>query len=554
MRLINLETLGLEEFFGDNIPDYAILSHTWGPEEVSLQDWALVRSCHLKYPHYATIDSIADAMIDRASCISIEKRSGYEKIVQCCTQAKRDSYRYVWVDTCCIDKTSSAELSEAINSMFYWYKTSAVCYVLLSDVDMSAAHSQPDRDLAIRRSRWFTRGWTLQEFLAPREVIFYDAQWKPIAPKNELAELLSSISGIASKFIDGTESIYNASIAQRMSWASKRRTTRMEDMAYCLLGIFDVHMPLLYGERDKAFLRLQEEIVRRTEDHTYLAWGYQMPLDRDYHGVFARSVAEFGGCGEVIHDDSECLAGHVQITNQGLQMPLSIIIHDNNSNNFVALSCCKHWDKILAFPMDNDQKIKDGVNVWRVPGGPPVPHYRTARTPTIGYLKNSPSPKFWKSQSSQMPIEIRGFNSEQSPSPLSLVEVWPPYLWIPSRAPRPLSVPGQWRGDRILMKVVPSSWPSMKDFLVVVLDIKTLEHNGKNSDFQISRIRPKVVQGDEMKGDSLAMIRGVGYESLNEYTNEGQLCGSLVSVEISEVDCWIVDVKMSAGVTGRHSK
>lgn len=575
MRLINVETLGLEEFFGNNVPEYAILSHTWGPEEVSLQDLALVRSYHLNWSRDVAAESVIDAFPYRAPCIPqsirVERRSGYEKIVKCCAQAKRDKYRYVWVDTCAIDKTSSADLSEAINSMFYWYKSSAVCYALLSDVDMSAAHSQDDRDLAIRKSRWFTRGWTLQEFLAPGEVIFYDAQWKPIAPKTELVELLSAITGIASKFIDGTDDIHNASIAQRMSWASKRQTTRMEDTAYCLLGIFNVHMPLLYGERDKAFLRLQEEIVRRTEDHTYLAWGYQMPLDRDYHGVFARSPAEFAGCGEVIHDESQCSAGLVQTTNKGLQMPLSIF--SQNSDYLAALRCCGHGDKILGFPVDNDEELKDGVDVWRVPGGLPIRHHNFwkgvpggwSRKHMTGFLKNSPSAKFWKSQSSQMPIEVRGLNSEQSPSPLCLVEVWPPYVWMPSRAPRPLSVPGQWRAERILMKVVPSSGQSMKDYLIIVLDIKGSKSDVGDGEFQVSRIRPRAIQGNEMNMakqpyDSLAEMRFwdsgriLAYESLNEYTNEIELCGNLVSIEVSEGECWIVDVKVGAGGTGWMSR
>ena len=356
MRLINVKTLGLEEFLGDDVPRYAILSHTWGSEEVSFP-WFNVNGPHRNHDF-----------------------AGYKKVLQCCAQAERDGYRYAWVDTCCIDKTSSADLSEAINSMFYWYKSAAVCYAFLSDVDLSATHSRDERDSAIRQSRWFTRGWTLQEFLAPREVIFYDTHWTLIAPKGELVELLASITGIAPKFIDGTDDIYDASIAQRMSWTSKRQTTRVEDTAYCLLGIFDVNMPLLYGERETAFLRLQEEIIRRTEDHSYLAWGFQMPLNHDYHGLFARSPRAFAGCREVIHDETRCSGGGlVQVTNKGLLMPLHILSEKGQypsnpiTDCLALLPCCRYRDKNLAFPVDHgEMTLKDNADVWRIPGGPPV--------------------------------------------------------------------------------------------------------------------------------------------------------------------------------------
>ncbi len=485
MRLINVETLEVEEFLGDNVPKYAILSHTWGTDEVSFQDFALVRSCHLR---------------QAAAAAQIEERSGYTKILQCCVQAGHDGYRYVWVDTCCIDKRSSAELSEDINSMFHWYKSASVCYALLSDVEVSAAApcSPDDRDAAIRRSRWLTRGWTLQEFLAPRDVVFYDAQWRLIASKTELVELLSSITGIACRFIDGTDDISKASIARRMSWASKRQTTRVEDMAYCLLGVFDVHMQLLYGERDMAFVRLQEEIIRRTGDHTYLAWGHQMPLDRDYHGIFARSPADFAGCAELFHDETRYLsgagrfgpfAGLVQVTNKGLLMPLALHSQIHNCLVMAAFPCCRHGEKILTLPVDNDEKLREGMDIWRVPGGPPILFWdgfwsgNWRHNYATGFLKKSPSVRFWKSQSSPMPIEFRGLDSKQNPSPICLVEVWPPYVWMPGRARRPLSAPGECSVNRVLLSVVPSGGPSMGYFLVVALDIKSSNPHGQGGGF-----------------------------------------------------------------------
>ena len=163
-------------------------------------------------------------------------------------------------DLCCIDKTSSAELSEAINSMYRWYQESGVCYAYLADVPPNA----------FSKSRWFTRGWTLQELIAPSTVIFLDQKWQEIGTKSSLQRVISEITGIPTDILLGGD-LEDASIAQRMSWASKRETTRVEDAAYCLMGIFSIHMPMLYGEGERAFIRLQEEIMRVSDDHSLFA-------------------------------------------------------------------------------------------------------------------------------------------------------------------------------------------------------------------------------------------------------------------------------------------
>jgi hypothetical protein len=246
MRLLNTATLNLHEFIGDKIPPYAILSHTWGEEEVSLQEM----------------------QSREATGIDIQK-AGYQKIKKCCKTSATDGYEYVWIDTCCIDKTSSAELSEAINSMFRWYKMAEVCYSFLSDCP-SGDHPTKE-DSAFARSRWFTRGWTLQELIAPTNLIFFNRDWVDIGTRCSLREKLTPITGIHSGVFAGRiPSSY--SIAQRMSWASRRQTTRIEDTAYCLMGIFGINMPMLYGEGGRAFMRLQEEILRTTEDQTIFAW------------------------------------------------------------------------------------------------------------------------------------------------------------------------------------------------------------------------------------------------------------------------------------------
>jgi hypothetical protein len=174
------------------------------------------------------------------------------------------------ITSCCIDQRSSAELSEAINAMFRWYKNADVCYVYLSDAEWCIDKEIMNETLG--KCRWFTRGWTLQELIAPRNIEFYSRDWQKIATKDECCKQLSLITGIDKNILRGSN-LANVSIARRMSWASRRETTRQEDIAYCLLGIFDVNIPLIYGEGLKAFQRLQETIMNTTYDQSLFAWG-----------------------------------------------------------------------------------------------------------------------------------------------------------------------------------------------------------------------------------------------------------------------------------------
>ena len=198
-----------------------------------------------------------------------ECKKGFCKVRDSCVQARRDGYQYIWIDTCCIDKTSSTELSEAINSMYAWYKDSAVCYVLLADVFVEPLRGRTWHDF--HTSRWFTRGWTLQELLAPAQLQFFNVAWKPLGTKSDLIDDISTITKIDLYALAGGD-LSRLSVARRMSWVANRQTTRLEDMAYCLLGIFGINMPLLYGEGMKAFIRLQEEIMKTTDDQSIFAW------------------------------------------------------------------------------------------------------------------------------------------------------------------------------------------------------------------------------------------------------------------------------------------
>ncbi|KAH9210981.1 hypothetical protein DL95DRAFT_437398 [Leptodontidium sp. 2 PMI_412] len=223
------------ESTSSDVPAYAILSHTWGKEEVSFQDME------------------ASAGMGKA---------GWKKIEFCAKQAAADGLEYFWIDTCCIDKKNAVELSAAINSMFRWYQNATRCYAFLGDVSTPDArgHEQRVWEEAFRKSRWFTRGWTLQELIAPSLVEFFSLEGERLGNKLTLGPMVHEITCIASSALRG-DALSNFSINERMSWAEHRNTTVEEDEIYCLIGIFDVSMLANYGEgRDKASRRLQEEI------------------------------------------------------------------------------------------------------------------------------------------------------------------------------------------------------------------------------------------------------------------------------------------------------
>ena len=274
MRLLRAVDMTFHEFEGSSIPPYAILSHRWEGEEVTYQEMRDRASANERKFRFMKNQEL------KVRTAATERKPGFKKIQLCCDQALEDMIEFVWVDTCCIDKSSSAELSEAINSMFAWYQRSVVCYAYLVDVHTWSTYRTEDANGAwvgastrndasfpqvlepigrVMGSTWWTRGWTLQELIAPSEVIFYangTPGWSKIGDKSTLLELVAQRTGIEKYILLGGD-IAKCSVAQRMSWASERETTRKEDLAYCLLGIFGVNMPLLYGEGSKAFLRLQ---------------------------------------------------------------------------------------------------------------------------------------------------------------------------------------------------------------------------------------------------------------------------------------------------------
>jgi hypothetical protein len=274
MRLLHSTTLEFTEFFDP--PPYAILSHTWGEDEVTHQEMKSLT------PH-------------------TRLKAGFHKIQRAAGLAKLKGYDYIWVDTVCIDKTSSADLSEAINSMYKWYQQSAVCFAFLSDVSLGPVPEMipilPDSqhkkfcDL-FPSCRWITRGWTLQELVAPKNLLFYGSDFNYIGTKVSLIWILSMATGIGVEVLNSCDPS-SVDIAEKMSWAATRKTTRVEDIAYSLLGIFNINMPLLYGEGDRAFLRLQEEILKSSDDHSLFAWRANVDSRFSYRGLLAQSPDEF---------------------------------------------------------------------------------------------------------------------------------------------------------------------------------------------------------------------------------------------------------------------
>lgn len=305
MRLINATKLRMEEFIGDQIPPYFILSHRWGEGEITYKDF--IEGRRQASAGHKKVISFCNFVLRHFGQSASHAAPGSD-----CQQQDL----YVWIDTCCIDKSSSAELTEDINSMYNYYQRSIVCFVYLVGIDLNkktkaVASASADRAHAHAgspdskgvlwtteskqpfRPEWFSRGWTLQELLAPDFVVFLDREWRVIGRKKSdtgprprkikhgaklfdyapnLNAEISKITGIPEQYLLDREEIRSATIAEKMSWAANRKTTRREDRAYSLLGLFDVNMPLLYGEGPRAFVRLQKELIATRTDQSIFAW------------------------------------------------------------------------------------------------------------------------------------------------------------------------------------------------------------------------------------------------------------------------------------------
>ena len=245
MRLLQYSSTGefslTEDLLGDDqIPPYAILSHTWGSDDDETNFEDLINGTGKDKP-------------------------GYKKIRFCGEQAKQDGLEYFWVDTCCINKLHYAELSQAIKSMFRWYSNATRCYVYLSDVSSPPFDSSSNLhpwpwEPEFQKSKWFTRGWRLQELLAPRSVEFFSQEYTRLGDKRSLGKQIHKITSIPESVLQGAL-LSRFSVNERLSWMECRQTKLEEDRAYSLLGIFDVYISPIYGEgTGRAFKRLLDEI------------------------------------------------------------------------------------------------------------------------------------------------------------------------------------------------------------------------------------------------------------------------------------------------------
>lgn len=351
MRLLNTNTLDFEWFTDSNVPSYLILSHRWQGAEVTLQDF-VARDCQNTEGW----------------------TQGTRKVAQFVDYAKEQGSSYVWIDTVCIDKTSSTELQEAINSMYEWYERSEGCVVYLDDVKVrsedkpNAAASQYVKQRLIK-SQWFTRGWTLQELLAPRVQIFVDKKWSVIGSRDELMDPITTITTIDRTCFGDRQAILREPVAKRMSWMSSRTTSRSEDLAYCMLGIFGINLTMLYGEGRKAFLRLQKEIIQEIEDDSIFIWQSERAVDDGVpstSSILAPDPACFKVCGQYqIENDSFFDRQPYRMTTRGLE-----IEHYENRKSLLydrllVVLNSKVDGKRVCLPVVRIGEISNGSNIWR---------------------------------------------------------------------------------------------------------------------------------------------------------------------------------------------
>lgn len=373
MRLINVKAFldfDIERFDRDTAllvdiftadlagTEYAILSHCWGAPAEEVQ-----------FKEMQGLVNMGNAKRKR-----VRQRAGYQKILKCCEQALKDKLSWVWVDTCCINKESSAELSEAINSMFRWYESSTRCYAFLHDINDSNFPEKDEERFSEFNGwpKWFTRGWTLQELIAPKGVQFFNQTWDCIGDKQSLASTLATVTRVPESILKDGLSSARPSVAQIMSWAADRKTTREEDRAYSLLGLLGVYMPMLYGEGKNAFQRLQLETIRKSNDHSIFAWDPHGTIGR-IGTVLADDPSFFRDCQHIIKLDPDEFISHLQhepvftekemykvspkrfltftVTNGGIEIHLPVAPYRESPSIFRAWLACS--DKYLS-PMTID--------------------------------------------------------------------------------------------------------------------------------------------------------------------------------------------------------
>ncbi|KAI5360565.1 Putative heterokaryon incompatibility [Septoria linicola] len=421
MWLIDTKQLILHYVNNSKDAKYAILSHVWQTDnEVTFQEFRNRDARH---------------------------KTGYAKIFNTCKMALSHGHNYAWMDTCCINKKSSAELSQAINSMWGWYCDAEVCYAYLGDVHDDIRPSDDDRTdesslswhvntttesapsggplEVFCRSEWFTRGWTLQAIIAPRDVQFYNAAWSYIGRQAEMLHQLSKATGIDVSALEDRHNVPCFVAARKLSWASKRYTTRIEDQAYSLLGLMGVSMPLLYGEGSRAFLRLQEEILRNTEDQSIFAWEFQEPIKHSHLpcSLFASEPLQFKQCSKVVAWDGLHNGEH-RLTNRGVTF--DELYFDQDAQ--LALLNCRYEDDFrgpIALRIEEWHQSNGTWLVKRHGGRTTVPDWLHPQILQLT-LRRFTSPAV-RHSSKLLKLQIcpHGMNTEA----FAIYNAWPRSLW-----------------------------------------------------------------------------------------------------------------------------
>ncbi|KDR74942.1 hypothetical protein GALMADRAFT_569193 [Galerina marginata CBS 339.88] len=407
----------MEAFLKKNTA-FAILSHRWSDDELSFQDicklslvtpeavTTFIQQCSKRSPQSTSTEVInklvelsggstppsdgGPTMLHRLMdlCPHISECTGLVKLIKFCDLAfEQHKCELAWIDTCCINKTSSAELDESIRSMFRWYRNSSICIVHLGSTKSWPPPSPDSFDLS-SHDPWFSRGWTLQELLAPRVVKFYGSKWKPCTTASNdksdqlvasvtqarglihlygnktMVDMLSTITSIpTTELLDFEPGLEDVKL--RLSWASQRATTRIEDMAYCLLGLFNVSMPIAYGEGEVAFYRLQAAIMERSNDRNLFLWtGRPSP----YSSMLANGPECFKprhgrSDNHAVHRDMD--ESHLEptytLTNNGLRIPVSLYNRDYTATWLDSLPEYQSTDQLDRFDRETQKQCRLAV-------------------------------------------------------------------------------------------------------------------------------------------------------------------------------------------------
>ncbi|KAH7353746.1 hypothetical protein B0T11DRAFT_287334 [Plectosphaerella cucumerina] len=461
MRLFNVHTLQLESFFGKQLPRYAILSHRWGPDDEEL-----------------TFRDVQANNLDKPGIGSVKLRG-------CIAQAKDDKLDYIWVDTFCINKADDAtELTKAINSMFAWYRGATVCYAYLCDVVNGPLNERLPMFCA---SQWFRRGWTLQELLAPRYVRFYTRQWSAMGTKHSMSAEVEKATGISAGFLEGVWQMDDASVAQRMSWAAGRVTREPEDIAYSLLGILGVNMPLIYGEGGNAFIRLQEEISKKVPDDSILAWGMRL-RNQDGKpagntgavgsiGILASSPADFLDSGNITSSgDPPSILWSSGAGSLGIEMALHTSA-DGQCYGLLHCHAADDSDKVVGIPLQRSSSQRSDEYV-RSAGCCPIflPVEAARKSGRISpaapiRIRVSPSTRKGKGEASSSRFWIKGLHVMG----LQIVETFPTGCWDASTST--ITAPDDdpaWNHIWLRLRKDPDN-DSILDFILVLSSVPTTQ-------------------------------------------------------------------------------